>query len=43
MKVDFLKKKIEIYLKKEQLAKGEEYIKLEKAFLKKARKKCVIC
>lgn len=35
---DFLKKKIRIYLKKKQLIKGNEYIKLKKSFLTKARK-----
>jgi len=34
----FLKRKIDRYLQKEQLLKNEEYIKLEKPFLKKARK-----
>ncbi|MFH1917371.1 MAG: hypothetical protein ABIJ21_08990 [Nanoarchaeota archaeon] len=38
MKEDFLKKKIEIYLKKEQLSKKEEHKRLEKPFLTKARK-----
>ena len=33
-----LQKKIEGYLRKEQLLKNEEYTKLEKPFLKKARK-----
>lgn len=38
MKDDFLKKKIETYLKKEQLSKKEEHKRLEKPFLTKARK-----
>ena len=37
-RIDFLQKKIEGYLRKEQLLKKEEYIKLEKPFLRKARK-----
>ena len=37
-RIDFLQKKIEGYVRKEQLLKKEEYIKLEKPFLKKARK-----
>ncbi len=37
-RIDFLKKRIERYLQKEQLLKNDEYIKLEKPFLKKARK-----
>lgn len=37
-RVDFLKKKIEGYLRKEQLLTKDEYTKLEKPFLKKARK-----
>ena len=37
-RIDFLKKKIERHLQKEQLLKNNEYIKLEKPFLKKARK-----
>ncbi len=35
---EFLKRKIDIYLKKEQLFKNDEYKKLEKPFLTKARK-----
>ncbi|MBU0929469.1 MAG: HEPN domain-containing protein [Nanoarchaeota archaeon] len=35
---EFLKKKIEGYLKKKQLFKSDEYKKLEKSFLTKARK-----
>ena len=37
-RIDFLQKKIEGYLRKEQLLKKEEYTQLEKPFLKKARK-----
>jgi len=37
-RIDFLKKKIDRYLQKEQLLKNDEYLKLEKPFLKKARK-----
>ena len=37
-RIDFLKKKIDRYLQKEQLFKKDEYLKLEKPFLKKARK-----
>ncbi len=37
-RIDFLKKRIDRYLQKEQLLKKEEYLKLEKQFLKKARK-----
>ena len=37
-RIDFLQKKIEGYLRKEQLLKKEEYTKLEKPFLEKARK-----
>ena len=37
-RIDFLQKKIERYLQKEQLLKKEEYAQLEKPFLKKARK-----
>jgi len=37
-RIDFLKKKINRYLQKEQLLKKDEYLKLEKPFLKKARK-----
>lgn len=37
-RIDFLKRKIQIYLKREQLLKNEEYTKLEKPYLKKARK-----
>ena len=38
VRIDFLKKKIDRYLQKEQLLKHDEYVKLEKPFLKKARK-----
>ena len=37
-RIDFLQRKIGGYLRKEQLLKKEEYTKLEKPFLKKARK-----
>ena len=37
-RIDFLKKKITNYLKKEQLFKDDEYKKLEKPFLTKSRK-----
>ena len=37
-KIDLLEKKISGYLRKKQLLKNEEYAKLEKPFLKKARK-----
>mgnify|MGYP001572747096 CR=1 FL=1 len=37
-RIDILKKKIESYLKKEQLLKSTEYTKLEKPYLAKARK-----
>lgn len=37
-RIDHLKKKIGIYLKKKQLMQSEEHIKLEKPFLAKARK-----
>ena len=37
-RTDFLKKKIEIYLSRKQLLKGEEYKKLEKPYLSKTRK-----
>ncbi len=37
-RIDFLQKKIEGYLRKEQLLKNEEYMNLEKPFLTKARK-----
>ncbi len=37
-RIEFLQRKIEGYLRKEQLLKKEEYTKLEKPFLKKARK-----
>lgn len=37
-RVDLLRRKIESYLKKGQLMKGNEYIKLEKSFLTKSRK-----
>ncbi len=39
---DFLKRKIESYLKKEQLLKDEEYTKLAKPYLTKARKNFAI-
>lgn len=39
---DFLKRKIAVYLKKEQLLKKDEYKKLEKPFLAKARKNFTI-
>jgi uncharacterized protein (UPF0332 family) len=35
---EFLKRKVIVYLKKEQITKDEEHKKLEKPFLKKARK-----
>ncbi len=41
-RTDFLKKKIERCLQKEQLLKNDEYTKLEKPFLKKARKNFTI-
>ena len=41
-RIDFLQKKIEGYLRKEQLLKKEEYTQLEKSFLKKARKNFTI-
>lgn len=37
-RIDILKKKIDAYLRKEQLLKSQEYTKLEKPFLRKARK-----
>ena len=37
-RIGYLQKKIEGYLRKEQLLEKNEYIKLEKPFLKKARK-----
>ena len=37
-RIDILKKKIDAYLRKEQLLKDQEYTKLEKPFLGKARK-----
>lgn len=37
-RIDFLKRKIARYLRKEQLLKKQEYTKLEKPFLIKARK-----
>ncbi len=40
--MDVLKKKIKRYLQKEQLFKKEEYVKLEKLFLTKARKNITI-
>ncbi len=39
---DFLKRKIARYLRKEQLLKKQEYTKLEKPFLSKARKNFTI-
>jgi len=41
-RIDILKKKIDAYLRKEQLLKNQEHIKLEKPFLKKARKNFTI-
>jgi len=41
-RIDFLKRKMQGYLKKEQLLKDEEYIKLEKPYLRKARKNFTI-
>ena len=37
-RVDFLKRKIETYLRKGQLLKDEEYVKLEKPYIIKSRK-----
>lgn len=37
-RIDFLQKKINGYLRKQQVLQKEEYKKLEKPFLKKARK-----
>lgn len=37
-RIIFLKRKIKRYLREKQLLKSKEYIKLEKSFLKKARK-----
>lgn len=41
-RIDFLRKKIIGYLRKKQLLKDEEYLKLEKSYLKKARKNFTI-
>lgn len=41
-RTDFLKRKIRTYLTKEQLLKSEEYVKLEKPYLLKARKNFTI-
>ena len=41
-RVDYLRNKIERYLEREQLLKSEEYYKLEKSFLKKARKNIIV-
>lgn len=41
-RIDFLKRKIEQHVKKKLLIKSEEYTKLEKPFLKKARKNFTI-
>ncbi len=41
-RTDFLKRKIESYLNKEQLLKDEDYIKFEKPYLTKARKNFTI-
>ena len=37
-RIDFLRKKIDRYVQKDQLLKNDDYLKLEKPFLKKARK-----
>ena len=37
-RIDILKKKIDAYVRKEQLLKNQEYTQLEKPFLRKARK-----
>ncbi len=41
-RIDGLKKKIDGYLRKEQLLKNQEHIRLEKPFLAKARKNFTI-
>lgn len=41
-RINFLKRKIISYLKKEQLLKDKNYIKLEKPYLKKARKNLMV-
>ncbi len=41
-RIEFLKKKIDRYLYKEQLLKNQEYTKLEKSFLVKSRKNFTI-
>ena len=41
-RVDFLKRKIEKYLEKEQLLEDDEYSRLEKPYLSKARKNFAI-
>jgi len=40
---EVLKRKIDGYLKKEQLFKDEEHKKLERPFLTKSRKKLFLC
>lgn len=40
--IDVLKKKIDSYLRKEQLLKNQEYLRLEKPFLAKARKNFMV-
>ncbi len=42
MRVDLLKKKIGLYLKKEQLIQNSEYTKLEKHYLAKSRKNLTV-
>lgn len=42
MRVDLLKKKIELYLKNEQLIQSSEYTKLEKLYLTKSRKNLTV-
>ena len=42
MRVDLLKKKIELYLKNEQLIQSSEYTKLEKLYLIKSRKNLTV-
>jgi len=37
-RIDFLKRKTDVYLRKEQLFKNQDYAKLESPFLRKARK-----
>ncbi len=41
-RADYLRNKIKRYLEREQLLKSEEYCKLEKSFLKKARKNIIV-